>query len=1074
MSAIALCLVFTVISGIRGFNVDTKFPIEFKSKIGNYFGYSVALHRNRDGPLALIAAPRANSTVLSQISEPGVLYKCNIERNNDCEEVVLDKRGNTPTTNPNSRYSYHDKKDGMWLGVSLDVQQNSVRNDIVTCGHRWVNSLYSNHYLTNGVCYVINGDLDTNRISKLVPFVDQSRQAINPPGIYEYAFGQVGTSAAFSEDGKFLLLGAPGYYDWTGTVASYALNPEQAFQDYARPAIPAAAQDQNTSPESYIGYSVTSGKFYDDFENYVAMGAPRDGGLNGRVYIYKAVKSGEKRLVVHRRKEGVQLGEYFGASVLGVNVNDDAYTDLLVGAPLYSTNDGFDEGKVYVYLSNGMGLQAYTELYGSSASHARFGTALANVGDLNQDGYNDVAIGAPYENDHGVVYIYHGSRNGINVKYAQMISAMEINPSLSGFGIHISRGLDIDSNLYPDMLVGAYESSNALIFRTKPVIQLTAKISFSPKQINTNLTSCRFQGQDIACVNVTACLLYAGKHVPSHLDFQHEILIEPTGQANLVTPRGFFFKGDKTSSQVSQISRLHGGSDNCITEEMYLRKDVKDVITPVELLYRYSLVPPINENRVFNKSFPVIDSSSSTNVTSLVGFQTGCGSDDKCHSDLSIEYTVLEDISSPIVIGELTTLNLVVEIVNKGEPAFMSELFIYLPPDMPSKNQDICSSVTDDQGHAKNASLLCELGNPLLKSKKIIIKLDLTKIPTNKKQASIVFEASTASTETNPLDNRKVLPLTFKSLADISITGSPSHEQISFDGRTDDGKTSVLITHTYFVTNHGPSPVQIIDIMFRVPTSLERSGDVEFVVFRSLEIDSGIQSVSAECNDTYLDIKPIETKVKKDKDTIFSEDDLVIQDDNSSRTLIGVNHGISNLNFSDDTSVPYRTKRSNEMKSVRKKDLVINCDSAKCKSIQCSASPFLETRKFAKISITLEVNLSTLNEYLDPWYRIDFITTGEIALRLDKSGVELRNQQPDVMKVKTTIVSLAPPATEEVAQWIIFVSIGIGILLLLIILALLIKFGFFKREQKEKMEEMKSKGDYNPIEAESTAAEVEK
>lgn len=52
---------------------------------------------------------------------------------------------------------------------------------------------------------------------------------------------------------------------------------------------------------------------------------------------------------------------------------------------------------------------------------ARFGTAIAAVTDLNLDGFNDVAIGAPLENDHkGAVYIYHGDRTTLKEKYVQV------------------------------------------------------------------------------------------------------------------------------------------------------------------------------------------------------------------------------------------------------------------------------------------------------------------------------------------------------------------------------------------------------------------------------------------------------------------------------------------------------------------------------------------------------------------------------------------------------------------------------------------------------------------------------
>lgn len=61
---------------------------------------------------------------------------------------------------------------------------------------------------------------------------------------------------------------------------------------------------------------------------------------------------------------------------------------------------------LFICISSYKRSNKYVQLY------YRFGFALTNLGDLNKDGYEDIAIGAPYEKK-GTVYIYLGSKNGI-------------------------------------------------------------------------------------------------------------------------------------------------------------------------------------------------------------------------------------------------------------------------------------------------------------------------------------------------------------------------------------------------------------------------------------------------------------------------------------------------------------------------------------------------------------------------------------------------------------------------------------------------------------------------------------
>ena len=60
----------------------------------------------------------------------------------------------------------------------------------------------------------------------------------------------------------------------------------------------------------------------------------------------------------------------------------------------------------------------------------------------------DLAVGAPFEEDSGVVYVYFGSRRGLSVEH-QVIKGSTLSPTLKGFGMSISRGVDMDQNKYP-------------------------------------------------------------------------------------------------------------------------------------------------------------------------------------------------------------------------------------------------------------------------------------------------------------------------------------------------------------------------------------------------------------------------------------------------------------------------------------------------------------------------------------------------------------------------------------------------------------------------------------------------
>jgi len=92
-----------------------------------------------------------------------------------------------------------------------------------------------------------------------------------------------------------------------------------------------------------------------------------------------------------------------------------------------------------------------------------YGYTVAGIGDINSDGYDDVAVGAPGMADVvsgtggllgvGAVFIYHGSSTGLS---ATPDHVLQPNVTIGGglFGISISAG-DVTGDNVPDIVVGA-------------------------------------------------------------------------------------------------------------------------------------------------------------------------------------------------------------------------------------------------------------------------------------------------------------------------------------------------------------------------------------------------------------------------------------------------------------------------------------------------------------------------------------------------------------------------------------------------------------------------------------------
>uniref|UniRef100_A0A182T112 Integrin alpha-2 domain-containing protein n=1 Tax=Anopheles maculatus TaxID=74869 RepID=A0A182T112_9DIPT len=216
-------------------------------------------------------------------------------------------------------------KNNQWLGVT--VETGGQENKIFVCAHRYIkiNNPQSlayaasgpgstGLYLGQGVCYVLNEDFSFGFAVEVCRGRSIEREH------QQYAFCQSGTSGAVLPDGT-ALIGTPGAMTWKGTLFNVAIEggflSRDKFQYFA-------PHDNLHSPVpnySYLGMSVTGGRFFGEYMAY-AGGAPRAAQGNGEVVIFSnRYKKNPFDHVISLR--GEQFGSGFGSTLVSADVNGD-------------------------------------------------------------------------------------------------------------------------------------------------------------------------------------------------------------------------------------------------------------------------------------------------------------------------------------------------------------------------------------------------------------------------------------------------------------------------------------------------------------------------------------------------------------------------------------------------------------------------------------------------------------------------------------------------------------------------------------------------------------------------------
>uniref|UniRef100_A0AAR2KF98 Integrin alpha-2 domain-containing protein n=1 Tax=Pygocentrus nattereri TaxID=42514 RepID=A0AAR2KF98_PYGNA len=767
---------------IWAFNLDTANVIMKRGDADSLFGFSLAMHRQlvpADKRMLLVGAPKAKKLSRQQSQTTGGLYTCDLNSPSiDCQRVDFDNDENLSEEN----------KLNQWMGVT--VRSQGPGGKIVTCAHRYqrrhfVNSPQESRDIT-GRCYVLSQDLKIDKTT-MDEGGDWKFCQGRLRGHERFGSCQQGMSVTFTKDYHYLVFGAPGAFNWKGVVRVEQRNSTllemnifddgpyevtyKTAEELDEVAVPANSYlgvlfmtsvssndlDQFLYESHPVRFSLDSGKMLTKKGQLtVVAGAPR-ANHSGAVVLLK--KDAElPQLITEYILEGEGLASSFGYDLAVLDLNGDGWQDLVVGAPQYFEKNGDIGGAVYVYINQNGDWNKATRTRINGAKDSMFGLAVENPGDINLDGFNDVAIGAPHdENGAGSVYIYHGSASGLIDKPVQVLRGKDVNIKL--FGYSLAGNMDLDGNQYPDLAIGSL-SDTVAVFRARPVINIEKSVTMTPKELDLTKKNCG----DSICLQVQAC-----------------------------------FKFTSNSKDYSPIVSEY---ISCFCSDAL--DNLKDKLRgiPIEVSVEMQNQGGRRKRQSSLGELPPVLGSSQPTVSFL---KEGCGSDNVCDSNLMMEYKFCSrepgDIFKPLPIQNgvpLISLTgqkeiaLEVKVRNKdGDDAYETVLTGSFPRSLSysairTTELRLLPSIEDSKpiicvANQNGSKADCELGNPFKRDSEVTfyiilgtggISLDVTEV-------EVTLQLKTTS-------NQKALTITKKAEVQIelllSLSGVAKPSQLEFTG----------------------------------------------------------------------------------------------------------------------------------------------------------------------------------------------------------------------------------------------------------------------------------------------------
>ncbi|CAB1341528.1 unnamed protein product [Coregonus sp. 'balchen'] len=701
---------------------------EFSGPEGSFFGFSADFYQFSNNTISVVVgAPRAN-TSQPGVTEAGAVYLCPwAQTGGACTTMTFDTK------------VIRSSKSHQWFGATV----RSSGNYIVACAPLF-------HW---------------NVID-----VDERDEAQNTPvGNCLVLNTLTGKTVDFSPCKEVMTEKVYKALKYSQIISAGLLD------------IVNSAKRQNAKP--YV-----AGQTHSPETDYVA-GVPNDRNTAGTVKIYNG--NSIDFLGVKHTFLGSQVASYFGHSVAVTDINNDGRDDILIGAPLFmervSGQQLQEVGQVSVYLQRERSTfhsKPDQKLTGSQV-YGRFGSTIAPLGDLDKDGFNDVAVGAPSSGIEGRVFIYMGTSDGLSPQYTQVIeSPFQSLGSPAQFGFTLRGAIDIDSNGYPDLIVGAWGVNKIAVYRAQAMVMAKTQLSLYPDFLNP----------DVKDFTVMMCISVSGHSIPEEIDAELQLdkMKQPMARRTLLLqtnlPQEYF-----------QLTIQRDVGVVCRNQTAYLRheSEFKDKLSPIFISLNYSLSNSISQEAMLHGQRAVVTQ------TRII---LDCGEDNICVPDLRL---TAEAGTDRLLIGDDHPALLVITAENRGEGAYETELEI-----RPPTNTHYQSMVTDRE---LQAGLFFSVGN-------------LEEVESQVKNSQ------------NPDSNVAHLRIDVSAVAALEIRGGSSPPECVLpiakweekEQPADLEEVGPLVEHVYELRNLGPSTVNArVEVEF--PT--RHHGDFLLYVFANASED---------------------------------------------------------------------------------------------------------------------------------------------------------------------------------------------------------------------------------------------